>query len=122
MTLASLVIGICTFTLGLIPVFWIYLLFIGLIGLVLPIFNTPSMVLLQEKVEEDYLGRVFGVLGMISTSMMPLGMIIFGPLSDTIRIEWILIGTGLLLFIQGFFLVGSKVLIAAGKPTTKPEL
>ncbi|MEY9868846.1 hypothetical protein ABIE66_004225 [Peribacillus sp. B2I2] len=85
----------------------------------MPIFNTPSMVLLQEKVEEDLLGRVFGVLGMISTSMMPLGMLVFGPVSDIIKIEWLLIGTGLLLFIQGFFLLGSKVLIEAGKPITK---
>jgi MFS transporter, DHA3 family, macrolide efflux protein len=84
-----------------------------------PIFNTPSTVLLQEKVEGDYLGRVFGVLGMISTSMMPLGMLIFGPIADIIDIEWLLIGTGLLMFIQGFFLVGSKVLLEAGKPVVK---
>lgn len=85
----------------------------------MPIFNTPSMVLLQEKIEGDLLGRVFGVLGMISTSMMPLGMLVFGPISDLIKIEWLLIGTGILLFIQGFFLLGSKVLIEAGKPIPK---
>lgn len=119
MTLASLMIGACTFALGIIPVFWIYLIIMGVVGLAMPIFNTPSMVLLQEKVEEDLLGRVFGVLGMISTSMMPLGMLIFGPVSDIIKIEWLLIGTGVLLFIQGFFLLGSKVLIEAGKPITK---
>jgi DHA3 family macrolide efflux protein-like MFS transporter len=88
----------------------------GLIGIAMPMFNTPSTVLLQEKVEADFLGRVFGVLVMISSSMMPLGMILFGPLSDIIKIEWLLIGTGLLLFIQGFFLLGDKVLIEAGKP------
>ena len=122
MTLASLLIGSCTFALGVIPIFWIYLTFMGLVGIAMPIFNTPSMVLLQEKVEGDFLGRVFGVLGMISSTMMPLGMLIFGPLSDIIKIEWLLIGTGLLLFIQGFFLLGNKVLIEAGKPTSKPEL
>ena len=31
-------------------------------------FNTPSTVLLQETVEPDYMGRVFGVLAMISSS------------------------------------------------------
>ncbi|WP_205623394.1 MFS transporter [Desulfosporosinus sp. HMP52] len=119
MTLSSLVIGICTFALGMIPVFWIYLIFMGLVGIAMPVFNTPSTVLLQEKVEEDFLGRVFGVLGMISSSMMPLGMLLFGPLSDIIMIEWLLIGTGLLMFIQGFFLLGNKVLIEAGKPIPK---
>ena len=119
MTLAALVTGVCTVALGIIPVFWIYLVFMGLIGVVMPFFNTPSMVLIQEKVEGDYLGRVFGVFGMISTSMMPLGMLIFGPISDMIKIEWLLIVTGILMFIQGFFLIGSKILMEAGKPDTK---
>lgn len=119
MTLAALVMGACTFALGITPNFWIYLVFMGVVGVAMPIFNTPSTVLLQEKVEGDYLGRVFGVLGMISTSMMPLGMLIFGPIADIIDIEWLLIGTGLLMFIQGFFLIGSKVLIEAGKPVVK---
>ncbi|MFJ5762021.1 MFS transporter [Neobacillus sp. NPDC093182] len=119
MTLAALVMGACTFALGITPNFWIYLVFMGLVGVAMPIFNTPSTVLLQEKVEGDYLGRVFGVLGMISTSMMPLGMLIFGPIADIIEIEWLLIGTGLLMFIQGFFLIGSKMLLEAGKPVVK---
>jgi DHA3 family macrolide efflux protein-like MFS transporter len=122
MTLASLVIGACTFAFGVIPDFWLYLLFMGLIGITLPLFNTPSTVLLQEKVEADMLGRVFGILGMISSSMMPLGMLLFGPLSDIVRIEWLLIITGVLLFIQGFFLLGNKALLEAGKPAPKPEL
>lgn len=119
MTLASLVIGACTFALGVIPVFWIYLFFMTLTGVAMPIFNTPSTVLLQEKIEEEFQGRVFGILGMISTSMMPLGMLVFGPLADMIKIEWLLIVTGILLFFQGFFLVGSKVLMEAGKPISK---
>jgi len=114
MTLAFLTIGGCIFALGVIPVFWIYLIFMGLTGLAMPFFNTPSTVLLQEKVEEDYLGRVFSVYGMIASSMMPIGMLLFGPLSDMVKIEWLLIVTGLLMFIQGFFLAGSKVLVEAG--------
>ncbi|MCL6605422.1 MAG: MFS transporter [Paenibacillus sp.] len=121
MTLSSLAIGAGTFALGLIPIFWIYLLVMGLVGLVMPMFNTPSTVMLQEKVDPDFLGRVFGVLGMISSSMMPLGMLVFGPMADFIKIEWMLVGTGALLFIQGFFLLGNKVLIEAGKPISKEE-
>lgn len=121
MTLSSLVVGACTFALGVIADFWFYLLFMGLVGLAMPIFNTPSTVLLQEKVEADFLGRVFGVLVMISSTMMPLGMIVFGPVADIIKIEWLLIGTGLLLFIQGFFLLADKVLIDAGKPSPRSE-
>lgn len=116
MTFASLLIGVGTFTLGIIPIFWIYLIIMGFVGIAIPIFNTPATVLLQEKVEEDFLGRVFGVLSMISSVMMPLGMLLFGPLSDLIKIEWLLIFTGLLMIIEGFFMFSSKVLILAGKP------
>jgi DHA3 family macrolide efflux protein-like MFS transporter len=93
----------------------------GLGGIAMPMFNTPSTVLLQEKVEVDFLGRVFGVSVMISSMMMPLGMLVFGPLADIVKIEWLLIGTGVLLFIQGVSLLGNKVLIEAGKPSSKPK-
>jgi DHA3 family macrolide efflux protein-like MFS transporter len=115
MTLASLLFGFCTFALGIVPVFWIYLFLMGITGIAMPMFNTPSTVLLQEKVEGDFLGRVFGVLTMLSTSMMPLGMLVFGPIADLIKIEWLLVGTGVLLFIQSFFLLGSKSLLKAGR-------
>ena len=117
MSLAFFIFGACTFALGITPVFGIYLVFMGIIGITIPLYNTPSTVLLQEKVEVDYLGRVFGVLTMITTSMMPLGMLVFGPIADVIKIEWLLMGTGALLFLQGFFLLGSKTLINAGKRT-----
>lgn len=121
MTMSCIIIGISTFALGVIPIFWVYLTFMILIGIAMPIFNTPSTVLLQEKVEGDFLGRVFGVLAMISSVMMPMGMLIFGPLSDIIKIEWLLIITGILMFIQSFFLIGDKALIEAGKSVTKTE-
>lgn len=117
MTVSSVIIGACTFALGVTPNFWLYLVFLGIIGVSLPFFNTPSTVLLQEKVEGDFLGRVYGVFGMISSSMMPLGMLIFGPLSDIVKIEWLLIVTGILLFSQSFFLISNKALLRAGKST-----
>jgi MFS transporter, DHA3 family, macrolide efflux protein len=115
MTLASVIMGVCTLALGIIPNFWIYLGFMALFGVAMPIFNTPTTVLLQEKIEENYLGRVFGVMGMISTSMMPLGMLIFGPIADFIAIEWLLVGTGILIIILAVLLGRDKVLIEAGK-------
>lgn len=121
MGLSNLVMGAATFCLGLIPVFGIYLGFMALIGLVIPIFNTPATVLLQQKVEEAFLGRIFGVMGMIATSMMPLGMLMFGPVADFIKVEWLLMGTGLLLVVQSLFMLNNKVLIEAGKPVLEGE-
>jgi len=119
MALASFITGICTLALGVIPIFWIYLSIMGIVGTTIPLFNTPSTVLLQEKVEADFLGRIFGVLNMIASSMMPLGMLVFGPVADVVKIEWLLVGTGFVLFIQGFFLIGSKDLVEAGRAKDK---
>lgn len=113
MALSSFVMGACTFLLGVIPFFGLYMFIMGVFGLAMPFFNTPSTVLLQEKVEEAYLGRVFGVFGMIASSMVPLSMLMFGPLSDIIKIEWMLIGTGTILFLLRFFLIKSKTLVEA---------
>ncbi len=121
MIFSNLVIGVATFGLGLIPVFWIYLALMALNGLVLPVFNTPATVLLQQKVAGDFLGRVFGVMGMIATSMMPLGMLIFGPMADFVQIEWLLMGTGLLLVVQSLLMIGNKALVEAGWPVLERE-
>jgi DHA3 family macrolide efflux protein-like MFS transporter len=115
MSLSSIMLGLSTFALGIIPNFWFYLFFMVVSGVFIPFFNTPSTVLLQEKVDKDFLGRVFGVMGMIGSSVMPIGMLIFGPASDIIKIEYLLIVTGLLMFLQSFLLLGSKDLIEAGK-------
>jgi DHA3 family macrolide efflux protein-like MFS transporter len=115
MTMASFLIGACTMALGAAPVFSVYIFFMALCGVALPVFNTPATVLLQEKVEEDYLGRVFGVLSMISNTMMPLGMLAFGPMADVVKIEWMLLATGALIFVMGFFLLSNKAMLEAGK-------
>ena len=122
MALASFITGICTLALGVIPIFWIYLSIMGIVGTTIPLFNTPSTVLLQEKVEADFLGRIFGVLNMIASSMMPLGMLVFGPIADAVKIEWMLIGTGFVMFVQGFFLIGSKDLVEAGRAKDKTDV
>ncbi|GAU77908.1 MFS transporter [Fusibacter sp. 3D3] len=116
MALSGFIMGICTIAFGLVTHFPIYIGFMAVCGLSLPFFNTPSTVILQEKVEEAYMGRVFGVFGMISSSVMPLSMLIFGPLSDYIQIEWLLIATGIALVIQSLLLTTHKTLITAGEP------
>lgn len=113
--------GTCTILLGVVPFFWLYVLVMAITGIAMPIFNTPANVMLQEKVEESYLGRVFGVMSMITTSMMPLGMLIFGPIADFVEIEWLLIGTGIAMCLAGFILTRSKKLIEVGKPPVLEE-
>lgn len=115
MAFASTIMGVCTFALGVVPIFSVYLTFMAIFGVAMPIFNTPATVLLQEKIEEDYLGRVFGVMGMITTSMMPLGMLLFGPIADVVRIESILVITGIFMIGLSLYLSKDSILIEAGK-------
>ncbi len=112
--LGTFIIGAATVGLGLVPWFWVYLSMMLICGVSLPMFNTPATVLLQESVKPDYLGRVFGVLSMISSLAWPLGMIIFGPLADAVPIERLLFGTGIGIMILGFSLLASKTLVKAG--------
>jgi DHA3 family macrolide efflux protein-like MFS transporter len=110
MVLSNLVVALSTIALGIVPYFSIYLILMALVGIVIPIFNTPFTVLLQQKVEPEYMGRVFGVMNMISSSLMPLAMIFFGPVADFIEIELLLIATGALMVIQSIFMAANKVL------------
>ncbi len=115
MALSCYVMSFCTVLFGVIPSFWPYIFVMGIFGVVMPILNTPAIVLLQEKVEGDYLGRVFSILSMITSIMMPFGMLIFGPVSDFVRIEWLMIGTGSLLVVLTVFFSRNKILLEAGK-------
>ena len=116
MALSSGLMGILTIALGVIPWFVPYLAVMALFGVLMPAFNTPATVMLQEKVEDDFRGRVFAVLTMISTIMMPLGMLVFGPVADKVRIEFLLIGTGIGLSAIAVLMTFSKTLIRAGLP------
>lgn len=120
MVLGCVLFGFSVISLGLVSSFWVYTGVMLVSGIVVPIFNTPCIVLIQEKVEEAYMGRVFGIISMLTSSMMPLGMLIFGPLADIIKIEWMLIGTGIVILIQGLLLIKSKTLIKEGQVINSP--
>ena len=109
MVLGTLIMGICTLSLGLVPWFWVYLSFMIVFGVALMLFSTPANVMIQEKVEDEFMGRVFGVMTMISSSMMPLGMLLFGPIADWISIEFILIVTGILIAFQSLSMYKSEL-------------
>jgi DHA3 family macrolide efflux protein-like MFS transporter len=55
-------------------------------------------------------------MGMIASGVMPTAMFIFGPLADRIRIEWLLVGSGILLTLLAGGLATNKILVKAGEP------
>ncbi|WP_309894807.1 MFS transporter [Archangium sp.] len=116
MVVSNLVMGVCTVGLGLVPFFWVYLAVMGVFGIALPLYNTPATVMLQEHVEPAFLGRVFGVMTMLSTSLMPLSMLLFGPLAETVSIERLLQITGALVVLLGLLAPLHRRLMAFGEP------
>jgi DHA3 family macrolide efflux protein-like MFS transporter len=57
---------------------------------------------------------------MIQSAVMPLSILVFGPLADIIAIEWMLIGTGVFMSVMAVILTNNKVLVEAGKPVSEP--
>lgn len=107
--------------LGLTQNFIVYLVIMTFSGVPMPFLNVATTTLLQEMVEPDLQGRVFGAHQMIAHSVMPVGMLVFGPLADVVSIESLLIGASALLAIPGVWIFfNRRPLIAA--PAAGPEL
>lgn len=96
--------------LGLARDFYLYLVFMFLAGFPMPFMSATTTTLLQEIVPQDIQGRVFGLYGLIWSTIMPFGMLIFGPLSDVVSIETLLVVGSVLLVIPGMWLFLSKKL------------
>lgn len=92
--LSCLGFGLCTLLLGLSTNFVFYLFVMGITGIFLPLFNAAETVLIQENVDNKVQGRVFSIIEIIATAVMPIGMLLYGPLADFINIESILLVTG----------------------------
>jgi len=111
LVVSSLAFGALSIGLGLSTNIWVFFGFMFLTGLAVPFFSTPSMTLLQESVEPERQGRVFGFVGIVMALAMPFGMLVFGPLADLVDIEVLLVGAGLLTFV----VVALAVWLPAGR-------
>ncbi|HXH36381.1 MAG TPA: MFS transporter [Plantibacter sp.] len=108
---SSVVFGALSIGLGLSTNLWVFFGFMFLLGLAVPFFSTTSMTLLQERVEPERQGRVFGFVGIVMAVSMPLGMIVFGPLADVVSVELLLVVAGVLTFV----VVAVAVLVPSGR-------
>lgn len=88
-TFSIALMGIALFISGLLPVngFVIFVLCSTLMGFSSPFYSGVQMALIQEKIEPEYLGRVFGLLGSIMSFAMPIGLIVSGIFADQIGIN-----------------------------------
>jgi DHA3 family macrolide efflux protein-like MFS transporter len=121
----SILFGVLAVVMGFTTNLILFYTLFFLIGLAVPAFSTSSMTLLQETVEPERQGRVFGFVGIVMAVAMPIGMAVLGPLADIVSVEILLIATGaitVLIAVVAVLLPAGKRAIAAAHASTGPEL
>jgi DHA3 family macrolide efflux protein-like MFS transporter len=113
--LGMVISGFLVVFLGITTDFTLYIAAMALIGVTVPLSNTPIISILQAKVDPEYMGRVFSFYTMMASIAMPAGMVLFGPLADTVSIDIILIITGLACIAEIAIIAFDKTVIQAGK-------
>ena len=93
--------SIFAIALGLVTKYWMFVALIFFISFSIPIIQTTTMTMLQEKVQVEMQGRIFSLLNAIFSGLMPLGMILFGVLADIVSINYLIIPAGVILFLIG---------------------
>lgn len=96
---ALLIMAGAVMMLGFPKSFEVYLMMLVIMCGMIAVFNTVAITIIQTYVDSQYIGRVFGVITMFSSSLMPLGMLVFGPLADIIAIEYIMIICGIVIVV-----------------------
>jgi DHA3 family macrolide efflux protein-like MFS transporter len=117
----SIGFGVIAFVMGFTTNLILFFSLFFLIGLAVPAFSTSATTLLQETVEPERQGRVFGFLGIVMSVAMPLGMAILGPITDIVSVESVLIATGsatVLIAVVAVLLPSGRRAIAAAHAST----
>lgn len=107
----------------------VYFLLLMLVFGVTNVFvNTPIGVMMQKDVEEEYRGRVFGILESMAMAMMPLGYLLFGLLYDIVPAEYVVLGSSICLIALTSYMMRPSILKEAhpelnkGTVPASPEL
>ncbi len=106
--LAFTAYGVSAVLLGISTNFLFYLTVMFCTGIFSPVCYSAEAVLIQENVDNDMQGRVFSMIDMIILAVMPLGMLLFGPIADLTKVEYILIAAGIFMVLLGCSIFVSK--------------
>lgn len=100
--------GAMAVLMGTTPDFPLYLVFMLVYGIALTAVQTTITTLLQECTDASVRGRVFGMLDSVYSGFLPLGMAVFGPLSDQMPLQWIMTVSGIFLICTGSWIRVSR--------------
>lgn len=91
--------GILAIGMGLIDSFIVYLALMAMYGIALTMVQTATMTLLQQRTDTSMQGRIFAFLNIMYSGALPLGMALFGPLSDVVSMRVLMVLSGVLLML-----------------------
>ena len=89
---------------GLLPPdgFVLFVICCAVMGLSVPFYSGVQTALFQEKIQPEYLGRVFSLTGSIMSLAMPIGLILSGFFADRIGVNhWFLLSGIMIMGIAG---------------------
>ncbi|PST29914.1 MFS transporter, partial [Enterocloster lavalensis] len=86
-----------------------FALFAGILSLLsvaIIFINVPTQTIIQKETPNEYLSRVFSIVGMISKGGMPFGALIYGIILTGVEVHWMILLATLLTILMGqsFFL------------------
>lgn len=84
--------------------------------------NTPIGVMMQKDVDEEYRGRVFGILESMAMAMMPLGYLLFGLMYDLVPAEYVLWACSLCLLVLTTYSMRASIIREAYPELAKKTL
>ncbi len=91
-------IGVGVILAGLAPanMFWLLLAAHFIVGVTQVFANGPLGAIFQSTIEPDYQGRVLSLVNAGATAMMPLSLLVAGPISDWLGVRiWYVVGGSL---------------------------
>ena len=86
--------------------FWLVIAAMSFMGFMMPMVNGPIHALFQSVVEPDMQGRVMSLVSSVAQAMMPLSLIIAGPVTDATSYQtwfWVAGILNLVIGLCGFF-------------------
>ena len=121
--LGVMIYGIASFAVGFTNVFWLFAGLMFFIGMTIPAAQTAVFTLVQEKTAPSMMGRVFSLVNVMFTGFIPLGMVIFGPLADLVRIQAMVIVCAVFIILLGLNIFLSRSFYKEGvaAPSTEAE-
>ena len=110
--LAIALFGAVTLASGLVPAsaLTLFLVLTFAMGVSSPLYSAPQMALMQERIDPECMGRVFGLYGAVCSWAMPVGLIASTLFADAIGVS------------TCFTLIGAAMVILAGITWAIPSI